>query len=348
MSVDMAVILALAMLVGNAFFVGAEFGLVSARRSTIELLALKGSLPAKITLQAMEQVSLMLAGAQLGVTVCSLIFGATSEPLVAGLLVAPLTDFGLDAAWIHPISLVVALIMMVYVHVVIGEMVPKNLALSAPAKVALVLIPPLVLFVRVFRPLIVAVNGIAAFSLKLFGVQPKQELTSSFGRDEVAGFIKESLRDGLLSTKEEQLLSGSLQFDQSTIESIIIRPEKVVSASSQASANDIEALAAKTGYSRFPIIGKDGDYRGYIHIKDILRVKPDKYTQPLSSALIRPLVSVQTSATLRQALGMMQQSGAHLAKVVDVGNKMIGIIAFEDVLEELIGEIRDDSRAEII
>ena len=140
-------LLAVSMLVGNAFFVGAEFGLVSSRRSNIELEALNGSRAAKITLGAMERVSLMLAGAQLGVTVCSLIFGAVAEPLVAHHLEQPFHTLGLSEGLLHPISFVIALILMTYLHVVLGEMVPKNLALAGPTKAALWLTPPLV-FVR--------------------------------------------------------------------------------------------------------------------------------------------------------------------------------------------------------
>ncbi len=148
MSIEWALITAVAMLIGNAFFVGAEFGLVSARRSSIELEALKGPHAATITLKAMEQVSHMLAGAQLGITLCSLVFGAVGEPLVAHILEQPLHSIGVSEVFIRPISVVIALTLMVYLHVVIGEMVPKNLALAAPAKVALLLTPPLVFIVK--------------------------------------------------------------------------------------------------------------------------------------------------------------------------------------------------------
>jgi len=254
MNIWVAIATALFMLAGNAFFVGAEFGLISARRSRIELEATKGSLAAKITLGAMEQVSLMLAGAQLGVTICSLIFGAVSEPLVARLLELSFHNLGLSEVLIIPVSLLVTMTLMAYLHIVIGEMVPKNLALTAPAKVALFLIPPLVIVVSVFRPVIIALNAVTAAILKSIGFQPKHEIASSFSRDEVAGFIKESVREGLLSSKEEQLLSGTLNFDDAIIDKVIIPLNKIVSTSCNPTPSEIEKLSSETGFSRFPIL----------------------------------------------------------------------------------------------
>jgi len=343
MSIWASLITALVALAGNAFFVGAEFGLISARRSSIELEALKGSLTAKITLKAMEQVSLMLAGVQLGVTVCSLVFGAISEPLMDNLLQQPFHNLGVSEIFIGPVALVATLAIMTYVHVVIGEMVPKNLALVAPAKVALVLIPPLVFVVKIFKPIIIAINNIAMSVIKLFGLQPKHEISSSFGRDDVAGFIKESLHEGLLSSKEGQLLSGSLHFDEATISSVIIPLNKVVFVSNHPTPAEIENLTSKTGFSRFPILKDNGQLKGYIHLKDILRIASGDYNRPLSKQLFRPLVSVKATSTLRQALTIMQHAGSHLAKVVGEDQMAVGIITFEDVLEELVGEIIDDT-----
>ncbi|MEI7918304.1 MAG: hemolysin family protein [Candidatus Saccharibacteria bacterium] len=344
MSLGMSIILAVAMLIGNAFFVGAEFGLVSARRSSIELQAARGLISAKISLKAMEQVSLMLAGAQLGVTLCSLVFGAIGEPLVAHLLVQPFQNMGIPELLIHPVSLIIALMTMVYIHVVIGEMVPKNLALASPVKVALLLIPPLVFIVNLLKPLIIILNAVANGTLKLVGLKPSQEMASSFGRDEVAGFVKESLHEGLLSSKEEQLLSGSLHFDDVILQSIIVPVDKVIATSSKPTPAEIERLTSQTGFSRFPVISKSKQLKGYVHLKDILRIPDNEYDEPLATHLIRPLVCVKIAATLREALEVMQRSGSHLAKVVDDNSLVVGIIALEDVIEELVGEIQDGTR----
>lgn len=344
MSFEAQLVIALMALMGNAFFVGAEFGLVSARRSNIELQALNGSRAAKVTLGAMEQVSLMLAGAQLGITLCSLIFGAIGEPLFAHLLEEPLHAAGISDALLHPIAFAVALTFMVYLHVVIGEMVPKNLALAGPTKAALWLTPPLVLVVKVAKPAVNSLNAIANACLRLIGVKPKQEIASSFSRDEVAGFVKESHREGLLSKDEEQLLSGALSFDERSISSVLIPTENLVTASFKSTADEIEQLCAETGYSRFPITNSRGEMKGYVHIKDILNMPEAERGQSLPRRYVRQLAEVRPGTSLRRALIIMQQSGAHLAHVIDKHGEAQGIIALEDLLEELVGDIRDETQ----
>lgn len=344
MSVETALLVAVAMLLGNAFFVGAEFGLVSARRSSIELRALNGSRRARVTLDAMEHVSLMLAGAQLGVTLCSLILGAVGEPLFSGLLEAPFAVMGVPEAALHPVSWVLALALMVYAHVVIGEMVPKNLALANPDRAALWLTPVLAVMVRVTKPLVMGLNALANGSLRAVGIKPQREIPSTFTRDEVAGFVKESRREGLLSEDEEQLLAGALRFDARTVKSVLLPIEKLVTVASKATPAEVEMLAAQTGFSRFPVKDKRGRLTGYIHLKDILKIPESAQTEPVPAKDIRPLAEVSDRAPLRSTLTAMQRSGSHLAMVMGRSGKTLGVIALEDGLEELVGEIRDDSQ----
>jgi CBS domain containing-hemolysin-like protein len=337
-------LIALAMLAGNAFFVGAEFGLVSSRRSNIELAALSGSRSAKITLGAMERVSIMLAGAQLGVTLCSLIFGAVGEPLLAHFLERPFELLGITEHLLHPVSFVLALILLTYVHVVIGEMVPKNLALAGPTRAALWLTPPLVLFVKITNPVVWLLNAIANVCVRLLGVKPKGEMNSSFNRDEVAGFVKESHKKGLLSEDEEQLLSGALSFEEKDISAVLLPMQSLVTIPSTATAQEIETVSTKTGYSRFPVTDPGGKLVGYIHIKDMLDITHAEHTQRMSIKLIRDLPAIKQKTSLRKALVTMQRMGAHLAKVVDQSGATLGVVALEDVLEELVGDIRDDAQ----
>jgi CBS domain containing-hemolysin-like protein len=344
MSIETSLLVAIAMLIGNAFFVGAEFALVSARRSNIELKALDGSLAAKATLVAMEQVSLMLAGAQLGVTLCSLIFGAVGEPLVSHALHSPFNALGVSQFWLEPVSFAIALILMVYLHVVIGEMVPKNLSLASPTRAALLLVPVLLYLVQATKPVIVALNAVANSCLRLVGVKPSHEIASSFSRDEVAGFVKESHREGLLSEEEEHLLSGTLDFDERSVKSVIVPFESIVTTSAKPTPQEIEALTTKTGFSRFPIPGKKGSLNGYVHIKDILQIADNQYDVPLHARSVRQLASIKSTMSLRDALATMQASGAHLGQVSNSRGKVMGIIMLEDLLEELVGSIRDETQ----
>lgn len=343
MSVTMGLLTGLAMLAGNAFFVGAEFALVSARRSNIELKALDGSRLAKITLQAMEQVSLMLAGAQLGVTLCSLIFGAVSEPLVAHLLEPVLHGVGLPEAMLHPVSFLIALVLMVYLHVVLGEMVPKNLALASTTRWAMILVPPLWYLVLAIRPVVNGLNAVANACVRLIGIKPRQEIRSSFSRDEVAGFVKESHREGLLSEEEEQLLSGALDFDEHTVSNVTLPIGSLRVASPQPTPAEIEELSAHTGFSRFPVSDGKKGLKGYVHLKDMLHVTGDRHETQLDGRLIRPLGKVRAEASLRDALAAMRLTGAHIAQVTK-GGKLVGVVMLEDVLEELVGPIRDETR----
>lgn len=337
MSVEWSALIALVMLLGNAFFVGAEFGLVSARRSSVELKAAAGSRAAKITLLGMERVSMMLAGAQLGVTLCSLIFGAVGEPLVAHLLETPFAAMGLSEAARHIVAFAIAMVAMVYVHVVIGEMVPKNLALAGPTRSALLLVPPLFYIVKAIRPLISALNAVANGTLRLMGIKPRDEIASTFSRDEVIGFVKESHREGLLSTEEEHLLSSSLEFDSQTIMPIVTSVTKLITTSPKPTVSEIEQLVLHTGYSRFPVRNSRGGLKGYVHIKDILKLEQGETI----SSKIRALPTVTSTDSARKALVLMQRSGAHVAQVLNTRGRLVGVVMLEDVLEQLVGTIRD-------
>ncbi|MBC7708064.1 HlyC/CorC family transporter [Polaromonas sp.] len=333
-----------ALIAGNAFFVGAEFGLVSARRSVIELKALNGSSLAKTTLKAMEKVSVLLAGSQLGITLCSLGLGAIGEPIIAHAIEQPFASLRVPALLLHPVATGLALLIMTYLHVVFGEMIPKNLALAGPDKAAIATTPPLYWLVRIFYPVVIALNGLAAFCTRLFGISPKDEITSSFTRDEVAGFVEESHREGLLNSDEEQLLAGSLRFDQKLVGAIIIPVEKLTMTWTIATPTDIEQLVAQTGYSRFPVQNKLKKLVGYVHLKDMLDIPREGYKKPIPKSEIRPLPVVKSQDSLHDALIAMQRSGAHMAQVSNNRGRVLGVIMLEDALEDLVGEIRDDGQ----
>lgn len=346
MSIEIALSLALAVLLGNAFFVGAEFALVSARRSNIELKALEGSRAAKLTLSAMEQVSLMLAGAQLGITLCSLIFGAVGEPVVAHALETPLHNAGVPDAFLHPIAFAIALTLMVYLHVVIGEMVPKNLALARSTRAALILVPVLWFAVRLTKPLVVSLNAIANGCIRIIGIKPRNEIRSTFNRDEVAGFVKESRREGLLSKEEEQLLSGTLDLEERSIKQVILPLNTVVMTSPRPTWHELDALIREHGFSRYPVRSSKGTLKGYVHAKDLLHMDSSKGSgeDVLPARYIRQLSPVKGTASLRETLAAMQRSGAHIAQVTNSRGQVTGIVMLEDVLEELVGPIRDETQ----
>ena len=218
------VLLAVVLLALNAFFVGAEFALLSARRSQIEPRAQEGSRAARTTLRAMERVSLVMAGAQLGITICSLGLGAIGEPAVAHLIEPLFHAAHLPDDLLHPVSFVVAMSIVVYLHVVLGEMVPKNIALAGPDRAALVLSPPMMAIVTVLRPVIAVMNFLANGILRLLGIEPKDEVSSSFTREQVAALVEESRGEGLIEAEEYDRLAGALGFTEKTVPTVLMPP----------------------------------------------------------------------------------------------------------------------------
>lgn len=330
------------LLLGNAFFVGAEFALISARRTQIEPRAEEGSRAARITLRAMEKVSLMMAGAQLGITMCSLGLGAIAEPALAHLIEPLFVRANVPQALVHPVAFTIALSIVVTLHMVLGEMVPKNIAIAGPERSALILGPPMYAVVKVLRPLILLLNATANVVLRAIRVQPQDEVLSTFTPDEVAGFITESRREGLLTEIKHELLTGALVFTEEDVHSVLLPVGDLVTVEQDVSVADLEDLCARTGFSRFPVVDSVGNLAGYIHLKDTLDTPHDQRDEPVQPAFIRPLVTLRSDAPLREALATMQAQGAHLARVVDpAGSSVLGVAALEDVLEELVGEVVD-------
>jgi len=340
------VLLAVVLLALNAFFVGAEFALLSARRSQIEPRAKDGSRSARTALRAMEHVSLVMAGAQLGITVCSLGLGAVGEPAVAHLLEPVFQAMRVPDAALHPVAFVVAMSLVVYLHVVLGEMVPKNIALAGPDRAALVLSPPMMVMVMLLRPFIIGLNLSANGVLRLLGIEPRDEVSSSYTREEVAALVEQSRGEGMIAADEYDRLAGALDFTEKVVTSVLMPVEGLTTVLSGSTPADVEALCAATGYSRFPVTNEDGTLLGYLHIKDVLESDETRRQRPIDDKWVRPLATVGPDDVLHEALESLQRRGAHMARVVTREGAVLGLVTLEDVLEELVGEIRDGSHHE--
>lgn len=340
------ILLAVVLLALNAFFVGAEFALLSARRSQIEPRAKEGSRSARTALRAMEHVSLVMAGAQLGITVCSLGLGAVGEPAVAHLLEPLFHAMRVPDAALHAVAFVVAMSLVVYLHVVLGEMVPKNIALAGPDRAALVLSPPMMVMVMVLRPFIIVLNLSANGILRLLGIEPRDEVSSSYTREEVAALVEQSRGEGMIAADEYDRLAGALDFTEKVVTSVLMPVEGLTTVLSGSTPADVEALCAATGYSRFPVTNEDGTLLGYLHIKDVLESDETRRQRPIDDKWVRPLATVGPDDVLHEALESLQRRGAHMARVVTREGAVLGLVTLEDVLEELVGEIRDGSHHE--
>ncbi len=336
------------LLAANAFFVGAEFAVVSARRSQIEPLAEKGSRSARTALYAMEHATLMLATCQLGITICSLLILNVSEPAIHHLLAVPLGLTGWGEAVIDVVAFVVTLLLVSYLHVVFGEMVPKNLAFSLPDRAVLMLATPLVWIARALNPVIVALNWTANHVVRLFRVEPKDEAASTFTLDEVATIVSQSRAEGVLDDVSGTV-AAVVEFTDKKAKDVAVPLASLVTLPASTTPERIERAVAKHGFSRYIIVGDDGEPIGYVHLKDILQVAEGEHgastvTKPIPAKRIHQMVPVLETTDLEDALAAMRRAGRHLAAVRTPEGELTGVLFLEDVIEELVGEVQDATR----
>ena len=253
MSDTVALLLMVVLLFANAFFVGAEFSLITARRDRLEAMQAEGVSGAATVLRASEHLSMMLAAAQLGITICSLALGSLGEPAVAHQLEAVLEPLGVPSVVIGPISFVIALTIVTILHIVIGEMVPKNIAIAGPERTSLWLVPALVAFLKVTRPVITVLNWCANHVLRLFGVTPVDERDAAYTPQEIAEMLSESRREGLLDASQTRRLTQALSSAEHTVADVSIPLDRVTVLPPNPTVGAVEEAVARTGFSRFPV-----------------------------------------------------------------------------------------------
>jgi CBS domain containing-hemolysin-like protein len=341
----LGLLLAILLIGVNAFFVAAEFSLISARRDRLEALAEQGRARAVTVIRAGQQLSSMLAGAQLGVTVASLLLGRIGESTVADLLGSLFALSGRDSALLHTLSFVIALALVVTLHVLLGEMVPKNIALAGPERTAMLLVPPYLVYVRAARPFIVFYNKCANAILRGLGVEPKDELAFTVSPVELNEMIVESVSQGLLDSEEHSRLTRALEIRHRVVGDVAvplanIRAVPVAVVGSGPTVGAVEQALAQSGYSRFPVVALDGQFIGYLHIKDVLTLGDDPHTV-IDLALVRPLPQLPRSLPLADALTRMRRTNSHLALVTDDDGVVVAMVAMEDLVEDLVGSMRD-------
>lgn len=330
-----------ALLTANAFFVGAEFAVISARRSQVEPQADAGSRAAKTTLWAMEHATLMLATSQLGITICSLLILNVSEPAIHHLAELALEPTGLSADTVRVVSFVVALLLVTFLHVVLGEMVPKNLSFSVPTRAALLLAPPLVMVSKVLRPIIWSLNALANGGVRLFGVEPKDEATSAFTLDEVAGIVEQSTREGILADRSGTL-SNTFEFTEAKVGDVEVPIDELVCLPPRATPADVQRAVERGGFSRYPVQDPAGQPVGYVHLKDVLDLVDGPASRlPIPRSRIRHLGATEQTCDLEDALAGMRRDGSHLVRSVDQDGVTTGVLFLEDVIEILVGEVED-------
>ena len=336
--------IAVVLLIANGFFVGGEFALLAARRTKLETMAAEGSTGAINAIKSIRELNFMLAGVQLGITMASLGLGYVGEPAVAHLIENAVGQFvELPSGVLHALSLIVALAIVVFLHMVIGEMAPKNMAISDPEKAAVRLAVPLRLYANAFRPFINLLNALSTWVTTRFGVEPTKERLSVHTVEEIGAMVRTSARGGAIDRFEERLLSGAVELGERDAGAAMLPRTELSALPYTATPEEIEAMVVESGHSRIPIYQDDLDnILGFFHAKDLLQIPSEMRDRPIPRRLIRQMLVVPESRKLRPLLIDMRRQRIHVALVLDEHGGTAGIVTLEDLIEELVGEIRDE------
>jgi magnesium and cobalt exporter, CNNM family len=331
-----AVLIAIVLLLGNGFFVGAEFALISSRRTVVEPMAAT-SRRAAIALRAMEQIPLAIAGSQLGVTICSLGLGAIAEPAMSHLLEGPFQSWNVPENLVHPVAFVLALVVVAFAHTVIGEMVPKNLTLAGPERAVVWLGPPMLAFCIATKPLLVAMKWASRQVLRIWRVESADAVKTVFTTEELANLVAESRTEGLLDPEEYARVAGALMLHASCVADVVVPWSRVQTVADNISPAALESLASRTGRSRFPVVERATQrILGFVHVKDVLGVMGPQRRAPIGRSLVRPLPVLPPDRSLAEALVSMRRERRHIALVRD-GRTVLGVLTLDDVLSAVVG-----------
>lgn len=332
-----ALTLSVVLLVLNAFFVAAEFALIASKRHRLEVLAEGGSRAATAAVNGSRELSLMLAGAQLGITLCTLGLGSVAKPAVADLLAPVFLFLRLPESAASVVAIVLAVAIVVFLHMVVGEMAPKSWAISHPERSAVLLALPFRGFARVARPVLSLLNAIANGCLRLVGVDPQNELAQVHGPKELALLIGSARDHGMLAESEHRVLAGAIDLDTLTLRQVMVPLTRAVGLSGTATCGDAEALSRDSGRSRL-VVSDSGRPVGIAHVRDVVRTSP---SVPVAS-VATPALRLHVDLSLLDALSVMRAERAQLVLVVDATGA-IGLVSMEDLLERVLGQFDDET-----
>ena len=333
------------LLLANGFFVASEIALTAARRSRIEELAADGGLRARAALQSMRDLPLMFASAQLGITIASLGLGFITESALASVIQDFITIFGdPPEALAHAIAVPIALLIVALGHMIVGEMAPKNAAIATPERVLLHVAIPFRAFTYVCWILLWVLNLAGRRGLRLFGVEPRLELMTSYSAVEIALILEDLHEEGTLGAAGHDLVSRAFAFGNQRVREVMVPRVQVVLASTDSTPREIERLIIETGHSRYPLYdGNPSNIRGFVHAKDLLGLEANEWDRRLPRRVIRPLMAIPESAGIADLPAELRRTRSPIALVVDEHGSPAGIVTMEDLAEELVGNIADES-----
>ncbi|HWO64011.1 MAG TPA: hemolysin family protein [Umezawaea sp.] len=338
----MSLLFSLLLLAGNAFFVAGEFALISAKRHRLEQSAAEGGRAARAAVAGIRELSIMLAGAQLGITLCTLGLGALAEPAVAELLDPPLIAVGIPTAVSHAVAFLISLVLVVFLHMVVGEMAPKSWAISHPERSALLLALPFRAFARSVRWILTTLNALTNWLLRLVKVEPQDELAQAHRPEDLRMLVRQSGEHGLIPEGQQRLLTRMLQLQQTTLARVMVHVDEVLKVTDSTTADEVEDLSRRCGRSRFPVTDAQGRFVGLVHIREVVRATAAGRNPPSRDLMTTPL-RLSADLPVARAVTAMRDHRAQLALVVAPNDDVVGIAALEDLLEELIGEFEDET-----
>lgn len=333
----------LLLILAHGLFVAGEFSIVTVDRNRIEQMAAEGHRGARSTLEAVKSLSFQLSGAQLGITVTSLIVGFIAEPTL-GEAIAPLVEStGLPETSVRGASIAIALLFATAAEMVVGELVPKNLAIAEPLKVAFVAATPLRLFNKALKLVILFLNNSANWTVERFGIEPQEELAAVRSLEELQMLVHTSRAEGLMPEEEFSLLTRSFSLGGKTAADALLPRTSVVALDQHRTLEDVATIALESGHSRFPVYGEGlDDILGVAHVKDIYSIPLQRRPMTLVAETMRETITVPESRDLESLLVEMRRERQHLAVVFDEYGGTAGIITLEDILEEIVGDIEDE------
>ena len=338
-SSGLMLILAFVFVLLNAFFVLSEFAIVKIRKSKLEELSKDGVKNAKMAYEITNSLDSYLSATQLGITISSLALGWIGEPAVAMLIEKPINSiFEANATVIHSISFIISFTFITLLHVVLGELVPKSVAIATPEKSVLFVAKPLHAFWVIFKPFIAVFDFLAGGILKLIGIRPAGESEIAHSEEEIKIIVAESLKGGVLDSIETQIIKNAVDFSDTVAKEIMTPRKQMVCLNAQKSYEENYKKVIESKYTRFPYIdGSKDSVLGMIHIRDILQSEKKDFNK-----IVRKILIVPENSSIASILSMMNKERISAALVIDEYGGTSGLITMEDIIEEVLGDINDE------
>jgi CBS domain containing-hemolysin-like protein len=324
------------LLAGNGFFVAAEFALVAAKRPRLERAAARGDRAAASAVAGIGELSLMLAGAQFGITMCSLGLGVVSEPLIAQTLTPPFHSLGLPEAAAHAVAFTLALTLVTFLHMVLGEMAPKSWAIASPERSATVLAPPFRAFTTVVRPVLAVLNAATNVLLRAVGVRPRNAPDVSRTPEQLRHLVEESRRLGLIEEIDRRMLKAALEAPRAALTDLVVPVADIVTVPVDAAPQEVIAIAARTGRTRMPLLDADGRLTGgMVHVRDAYLARA-RGRRPRAERLAHPMPALARDTPVAEAVAVLRAARSQLGLVHDGDGVPAGLISLDDLLTTLL------------